>query len=126
LSIAAKFKRAKTYNDTWNNIFRAVYDTLDLHVHDPFKVAPATSPGTVGWNSTMSLNDIFNQLMTTYGKPTPDAMRQNNLNFLAPYNPQEPPEILFKRCKDFEEITIIAKVPDTPEQLLMNAVDLLH
>ena len=47
-------------------------------MHDTFKVAPAIAPGTVGWNSTMSLNDIFDQLMTTYGKPTPDAMRQNN------------------------------------------------
>ena len=107
-------------------IFHAVYDTLDLHVHNAFKVAPATDPGTVGWNSTMSLNDIFDQLMTTYGKPAPDAMRQNNLNFLATYNPQEPPEILFKRCTYCQEIAIIAKVPYTPEQLLMNVVDLLH
>ena len=126
MTIASKFKHAKTYKDTWNIIFRAVYDTLDLHVHGAFKVAPATAPGTVGWNSTMTLNDIFDQLMSTYGKPTPDSMRQNNLNFLAPYNPQEPPEILFKCCTDFQEIAIIAKVPYTPEQLLMNVVDLLH
>ena len=119
MSINAKFKRAKTYNDTWTNIFRAVYDTLDLHLHDAFKVAPATAPGTVRWNSTMTLNDIFDQLLSTYGKPTPDAMRQNNLNFLAPYNPKEPPEILFKRCMNCQEIAIIAKVPYTLEQLLM-------
>ena len=86
MSINAKFKRSKTYNDTWKNIFCAVYDTLDLHVHNALKVAPATAPDTVGWNSTMSLNDIFDQLMTTCGKPTPDAMRENNLSFLAPYN----------------------------------------
>ena len=110
----------------WKNIISAVYDTLDLHVHDAFKVAPATAPGTVGWDSTMFLNDIFNQLMRTYSKPTPDAMCQNNLNFLALYNPQEPPEILFKCCTDCQEIAIIAKVPYTPEQLLMNVVDLLH
>ena len=64
--------------------------------------------------------------MLTYGKPTPDAMRQNNLNFLAPYNPQEPPEILFKCCTDCQKIAIIAKAPYTSEQLLMNVVDLLH
>ena len=91
MSINAKFKQAKTYNDTWKNIFCAVYDSLDLHMHEAFKVAPATAPGTVSWNSKMSLNDFFDQLMTTYGKPAPDAMRQNNLNFLAPYNLQEPP-----------------------------------
>ena len=87
VSINAKFKQAKTYNDMWKNIFRAVYDTLDLHVHNAFKVKPAAALGTVGWNSRMLLNDIFDQLMTTYGMPTPDAMRKNNLNFLAPYNP---------------------------------------
>ena len=64
--------------------------------------------------------------MLTYGKPTPDAMRQNNLNFLTPYNPQETPEILFKQCRDCQEIAIIAKVPYTKEQLLMNVVYLLH
>ena len=82
---------------------------LDAHVHDPFKVAPATALGTVGLNSTMLLNEIFNQLMSTYGKPAPDAMPQNNLNFLAPYNPHEPPEIIFKHCTDFHEIAIIAR-----------------
>ena len=32
----------------------------------------------------------------------------------------------FKRCTDCQEIAIIAKVPYTPEQFLMNVVDLLH
>jgi hypothetical protein len=63
--------------------------------------------------------------MTTYRKPTPNAMCQNNLNFLASYNPQEPPELLFKRCTNCQEIAIIAKVPYTDKQLLMNVIDLL-
>ena len=45
---------------------------------------------------TMSIHDIFDQMASVYGKPTPDAMRQNNINFLAVYNPQDPPKILFK------------------------------
>jgi hypothetical protein len=53
--------------------------------------------------------------MVTYSKPSPDAMRQDNLNFLAPYNPQDTPEILFKRCVDCQEIAIIAKVLYTDE-----------
>jgi hypothetical protein len=69
--------------------------------------------------------DIFDQLQTTYGKPTPDAMRQNNLAFLAPYNPQDPPELLFKRCANCQEIAILAKVPYTSEQMMMNVIDLL-
>jgi hypothetical protein len=63
--------------------------------------------------------------MVTYGKPTPNAMCQNNLNFLAPYNPQDPPKILFKICANRQQIAIIAKVPYTDEQLLMNMIGLL-
>ena len=73
----------------------------------------------------MTLSDIFDQMMTTYGRPTPDAVRQNMMTFLAPYNPQDPPEILFKRCADCQEVAIIAKVKYTDEQLLMNVIDLL-
>jgi hypothetical protein len=42
LSINAKFKLAKAYTDTWNTIFRAVYDMLKVHVHSTFKLASAT------------------------------------------------------------------------------------
>ncbi len=85
-----------------------MYDTLDMHVNDAFKVAPMTTPPTTGWNGSMLPNDIFDQLQGTYGKPTPDVMRQNNLVFLAPYNPQELPELLFKQCSDCQEIAIMA------------------
>jgi hypothetical protein len=52
-------------------------------------------------------------------------MRQYNLNFLAPYNPQDPLETLFKSCADCQEIAIIAKEPYTDKQLWMNVIDLL-
>ncbi len=42
--------------------------------------------------------------MTTYGKPTPDTMRQNNLTFISTYNPKDPTELLFKRCVDYQKI----------------------
>ncbi len=96
-----------------------------MHVNDAFKVAPATTPPTTGWNGNMLPTDIFNQLQGMYGKPTPDVMRQNNLAFLAPYNPQESPKLLFKQCTDCQEITILAKVPYTNKQMMMNVIDLL-
>jgi hypothetical protein len=102
-----------------------VYDTLDSHIGNAFKVTPPTLSPTIGWNSTVTLNNIFNQLMVMYGKPTPNAMCQNNLNFLAPYNPQDPPKLLFKRCTDCQKISIIVKVPYTYTQLLMNVINLL-
>ena len=95
-TIDTKYAMVKNYFKMWQNIYLACYDTLDEHVNDAFKVAPPKNPPTTGWNSTMSIHDIFNQLAKTYGKPTPDAMHQNNITFLAPYNPQDLPEILFK------------------------------
>ena len=73
----------------------------------------------------MTICDIFDQLATTYGKPTPDAMCQNNVNFLAAYNPQDPPEILFKRCTNVQEIATLAKNPYMTQQLLINVLDLI-
>jgi hypothetical protein len=73
----------------------------------------------------MLLNEIFDQLMKMYGCPTPDAMQQNMMTFSAPYNPQDPSEILFKHCADCQEVAIIANVKYTNEQLLMNVINLL-
>jgi hypothetical protein len=125
LRITATFTRQKNYYDTACNVYCTVYDTLDAYIDDAFKVAPPTTPPTIGWNASMSLNDIFDQLMKTYGLPTPDAMHQNMMNFLAPYNPQDPPEILCKQCADCQEVAIIANVKYTNEQLLMNIINLL-
>ncbi len=60
--------------------------------------------------------------MMTYDKPTPDAVHQNNLTFIATYNPKDPPKLLFKRVADCQEVAIMAKVMSTMKQLLMNIV----
>jgi hypothetical protein len=123
LMITAKHTRAKNYMDTGVNVCQACFDILDAHVSNAYKTAPAGSPHTVGWNSMMLPNEIFDQLMLTYGKPTPDAVRQNNVMFFSTYNPQDPPKLLFKRITDCQEVAIVAKAPYTTEQLLMNVVD---
>jgi hypothetical protein len=48
LRITAAFTHQKNYYDTACNIYRAVYDTLDAHIDDAFKVAPSTTPPTIG------------------------------------------------------------------------------
>jgi hypothetical protein len=73
----------------------------------------------------MLLNNISDQMMKMYGRPTPDAMRQNMMMFLSPCNPQDPPKILFKHCINCQEVAIIADVKYSNEQLLMNVIDLL-
>jgi hypothetical protein len=125
LHITATFTRQKNYYNTACNIYRAVYNMLDAHVDDAFKVAPPPTPPTIHWNAPMLLNDIFDQMMKTYGHPTPNAMRQNMMTFLSPYNPHDLPEILFKHCTDCQEVAIIANVKYFDKQLLMNVIDLL-
>jgi hypothetical protein len=73
----------------------------------------------------MSPSNIFDQLIVIYGKPTPDTVCQNNLAFNTAYNLKDLLELLFKQCADCQEIAIIAKVPYTNEQKLMNVVNLL-
>jgi hypothetical protein len=77
LCITATFQRQKNYYNTACNIYCAVYDTFDVHIDDAFKIAPATTPPTMGWNVSIIINDIFDQMMWTYGRPTPGAMCQN-------------------------------------------------
>jgi hypothetical protein len=125
LRITATFTHQKNYYDTVCNIYRSVYDTLNAHINNAFKVAPPTTLPNIGWNASMLLNDIFHQMMKTYGRPMPIAMRQNMMTFLSPYNPQDLPEILFKRCTDCQEAAIIANVKYSNKQLLMNIIDLL-
>jgi hypothetical protein len=59
LKVMAEFAHKKNYYDTACNIYPAVYNTLDMHVNDVFKVAPSTIPPTIRWNASMSLNEIF-------------------------------------------------------------------
>jgi hypothetical protein len=125
LCITAAFTHQKNYYDTACNVYCVVYNMLDTHVDDAFKVAPPTNPPTVGWNASMLLNDIFNQLMKMYGRLTPNAMQQNMMTFLTTYNPKDPPKILFKHCANCQEVAIIANVKYTNEQLLMKVIDLL-
>ena len=75
LTIMAKHTCAKNYMNTGVNVCRACLDILDTHVSDAYKSNPAESHHTVCWNSTMLPNKIFDQLMTTCGKPMPDAVR---------------------------------------------------
>jgi hypothetical protein len=92
LRITATFTRQKNYYNTACYIYCELYDTLNAHEDDAFKVAPPTTPPTTVWNLLMSLNNIFDQMMKTYGLPMPNAMRHNMMTFLSSYNPQDLPE----------------------------------
>ncbi len=124
LTITAEHTLKKTYYETGINVCHAFFDVLDAHVVDAYKTAPTSAPSTIGWISMMMPNKIFEQLMLTYGKSTPNAMRQNNLTSISTYNPKDPPKLRFKRCANCQEVAIVLKVPYMSEQLLMNVIDL--
>jgi hypothetical protein len=73
------FERNKNYFLSYSNINRALFRMLDDSVPIQFKVSNITT--LTGWNASMSIQEILTQLETSYGKPTPMALHNNNLLF---------------------------------------------
>jgi hypothetical protein len=95
----ASFNQARNYWLLYMNIRCTCYNILDNNVGNAFKVSHNLA--RVGWNPTMELREIFNQMMATYGSPTPAAFLQNDMLFRCIYSPQDAPEVLFKRSKSY-------------------------
>ena len=79
----------------------------------------------VGWNPSMEPREMFDQITTTYGQPTPAALLQNDTLFRSVYSPNDAPEVLFRCIEDCQEVQILGEDPYTAQQLLNNAVRLL-
>ncbi len=105
------------------NIQQAVYNVPNDNIDYTFKVS--NDPNLVGWNPAMELCNIFDQITTTYGRPTPAALLQNDTLFRSVYSPQDAPDVLFHCIEDCQEVQILGDDPYTPQQLLNNAVRLL-
>ncbi len=100
-----------------------VYNCLNNNIDDAFKVS--NNPALVGWNLSMEPREIFDQITTTYGRPTPAALLQNDTLFRSVYSPQDAPKVLFHQIKDCQEVQILGEDPYMAQQLLYNAVHLL-
>jgi hypothetical protein len=107
LCITAAFQCQKNYYNTACNIYCAVYDTLDVHINNAFKIAPTTALPTMGWKALMTINGIFDQMMWTYGCSIPDAMRQNMMTFLSPYNPQDSPNFFSSAAQSVKKSPLL-------------------
>jgi hypothetical protein len=101
----AQFKRAKTYYELYLNIRQAVFNILDDNIDDVFKVS--NDPMLVGWNPLMEPQEMFDQITSMYGKPTPAALLQNDTLFRSAYSPNVAPEVLFWRIEDCQEVQIL-------------------
>ncbi len=96
---------------------------LDDSIDDAFKFSP--DPDLTGWNPSMEIIEIMDQLTTTYGRPTPTALLQNDTLFKSAYSPIDAPKFLFCRIKDCQEIQTLRDDLYTPMQLLNNTIRLL-
>ncbi len=122
-NIDATFERQKNYFLSYINIYRAIFNVLDTKIDDAFKVG--TTPGQT-WTSAMSITDILTQLTNTYGKPNASILFINNATFSQQYDPRDPPEMLFKRLEECQEVAILGDQPYTAVQLLNTATHLLE
>ena len=122
-TIDARYARARNYWRTYLNIKRACYNMLDDTVDDAFKVS--NDPALTGWNPSMNIIDMLDQLVTTYGRPTPMALLQNDTLFRSAYSPIDAPEVLFRRIENCQEVQVLGEDPFTQIQLRNNAVRLL-
>ncbi len=66
---------------------------LDETVPDRYKVS--NTPNMTGWNVSMSLRAILDQLMANYGMPDAMVLFSNDTLFRSPFPPTEAPEMLF-------------------------------
>jgi hypothetical protein len=92
-------------------------------VSDQFKVS--NIPTLTGWNTSMSIMNMLDQLKTTYDKPNAMTLFANNTLFCSAFNPNDAPESLFHRIEQCQEIAILARDPYSDVQVINNAVRLL-
>jgi hypothetical protein len=117
------FKRDKMYFTLYKNIYSACFKMLNNNIANEFKMS--MDPCLIGWNSTMSIQDILNQLELLYGRPTGHELLLNDALFQLPFRNTEAPKRLFWHIEQCQEIQVIADNPYTPMQLMTNAVQLL-
>ena len=78
------FARTKNYYLSYMNISHACFHMLDETVSDRYKVW--NTPNLTGWNVSMSLWGILDQLMANYGMPNTMVLFNNN-TFPTPIPP---------------------------------------
>ena len=122
--IDSDFKVRKNMYLTSTNIARAIFLMLTDCVPEQYRVS--NTPGLSGWNQTMSINEILDQLESTYGRPDATALLQNDALYRSSLSNTEAPESLFLRLELCQEVQILANNPYTDAQMLHQAVLLLR
>jgi hypothetical protein len=121
--IDATFAWDKNYYLSFLNINQARFKMLDETVSNQFKVS--NTPNLTGWNSTMTIRVILEQLEASYSKPDTMTIFQNNNLFRSLFPATEAPEMLFHRIEQCQEIQTLAQDPYFNTQIINNTVSLL-
>jgi hypothetical protein len=117
------FEQNKNYYLSFVNINRACFHMLNSNIANQFKVS--NMPNMTGWNLSMTVRSILEQLENSYGKPDTMWLFHNNTLFRSPFPATEAPGMLFYPIKHCQEIQPIAQDPYTQKQIIGNAVRLL-
>ncbi len=117
------FTLDKDYYLSFLNINRACFKMLDKTVSNQFKVS--NTPYLTGWNLTITICIILEQLKTLYGKPDTMMLFQNYNLFRSLFPATEASEMLFYRIEQCQEIQTLAQDPYSNTQIINNAVHLL-
>ena len=89
--IDAAFTRDKNHYLSFKNFSRACFKRLDNSISNQFKVS--NTPNLTGWNSTMTILVILDQLKASYGKPDTMTLFGNDTLFRSPFPANKAPEI---------------------------------
>jgi hypothetical protein len=77
--IDAMFLCNKNFFLSYKNIARACFRMFDANIAAQFKVS--NTPLLTGWNSTMTIIEILDQLQDSYGKPNMMRLFNNDTLF---------------------------------------------
>ncbi len=116
----AMFPRAQNKWKSYKNIQCACFCMLDENVANQFKVSNVST--LTGWNRSMSIRAMLDQLKGTYGKPDTMTLFANNTLFWKPFNLVDAPEALFYRIEQCQEIQVLAHDPYLDMQVINSAV----
>jgi hypothetical protein len=114
------FTRNKNYYLSYMNISRACFCMLNETVPKVLN-----TPNLTGWNVSMSLRGILDQLMAHYGMLDAMVLFNNNTLFRSPFSPTEALEMLFYCTEQCQEIQIIGQDLYSPMHIINVVVRLL-
>jgi hypothetical protein len=75
----AMFLQVQNKYGLYKNIMTACFHMLDEKLANQFKVSNV--PTLIGWNASMPIQEILDQLNGTYGKPNMMALLTNDMHF---------------------------------------------